>query len=122
MPMIEKGKAEGLQAYTEDLYEYRSDYADVEPNLSVGSLQSIRTDELKLIRNLSRGTEELYNMQADPGENQDLIEKMREREEIVELRRVLNSKLLDAKSMSYPFTDDEAQVIKERLRRLGYLV
>ena len=27
-----------------------------------------------------------------------------------------------AKEMSYPFTDDEAQVIKERLRRLGYLV
>jgi arylsulfatase A-like enzyme len=122
LPMIEKGKAEGLQAYSEDLYEYRSDYADVEPNLLVGSLQAIRTDEAKLIRNLSSGREEFYDMLKDPGEQNNLIDQVKERDDVVELRRILNSKLLDSREMLYPFSKDEEEAIKNRLRRLGYLV
>ncbi|MBN1837095.1 MAG: sulfatase [Spirochaetales bacterium] len=122
LPIVERGKAGGLQAYTEDLYEYRSDYTDVEPNLLVGSLQSVRTDDCKLIRNLTRGTEEYYDLRQDPGEQKDLIDEVREKQEVVELRRSLNSKLLDARPMDYPFSEDESKAIKERMRRLGYLV
>ncbi len=121
-PFIEKGQARGLQAYSEDLYEYRGDYVDVQPNLLVGSLQQICTDGVKLIRNLTSGTEEFYDLKSDPAEQNNIIDEMREKEEVVELRRTLNSKLLDAKEMVYPFTREEKAVIEDRLRRLGYLV
>jgi len=121
LPIIEKGKAEGLTAYSEDLYEYRSDYADVEPNLLVGSLQSLRTDDSKLIRNLTRGTEEYYNLNEDPGEKINIIEGVRENDSVVEMRRELNSKLLDSRPMVKPFSDKEKKEIEDRLRRLGYL-
>ncbi|HUV06358.1 MAG TPA: sulfatase [Spirochaetia bacterium] len=122
LPIIKRGRAEELEAYTEDLYEYLGDYKDVEPNLLVGSLQSIRTDEVKLIRNLSAGTEEFYDLKQDQGEQKNLIEKARERHDVVDLRRKLNSKLLDAKQMTFPFSENEKFQIEERLRRLGYLV
>jgi arylsulfatase len=122
LPIIDRGKAEGLQAYSEDLYEYRSDYADVEPNLLVGSLQQLRTDGAKLIRNLSAGTEEYFDLKADPGEQDNLIDKVREREDVVEMRRTLNSKLLDSREMLQPFSKEEAEQVKDRMRRLGYLV
>jgi arylsulfatase A-like enzyme len=122
LPIIERGKAEGLQAYSEDLYEYRSDYADVEPNLLVGSLQQLRTDDAKLIRNLSSGTEEYYDLKNDPGEQKNQIEQVRERDDVVEMRRTLNSKLLDSREMLQPFSKEEAEQVKDRMRRLGYLV
>lgn len=122
LPIIEKSKSEGLQAYSEDLYEYRSDYADVEPNLLVGTLQSIRTDDKKLIRNLTQGIEEFYDLKNDPGEQNNLIDKVREDEEVVELRRTLNSKLIDSREMVYPFSKEEQEDVKNRLRKLGYLV
>jgi len=120
LPIVDKGKAEGLIAYSEDLYEYRSDY-DKEPNYDVGSLQAIRTDKVKLIRNLSKGTEEFYNLQDDPGEQRNLIDRMREKEKVVSLRRQLNSKLIESKGMATPFSAEEQREIEDRLRRLGYL-
>ena len=94
----------------------------MQPNLLVGSLQQICTDSVKLIRNLTSGTEEFYDLKSDPAEQNNIIDEMREKEEVVELRRTLNSKLLDAKEMVYPFTREEKAVIEDRLRRLGYLV
>ena len=99
-----------------------TDYADVEPNLLVGSLQQLRTDDAKLIRNLSAGTEEYYDLKADPGEQNNLIYEARERNDVVEMRRTLNSKLLDGRQMLQPFSKEEAEQVKDRMRRLGYLV
>lgn len=120
LPIIERGKAEGLIAYAEDLYEYRTDY-DKEPNVDVGSLQAIRTDNVKLIRNLTKGTEEFYDLQDDPLEQNNLIEKARESKEVVSLRRYLNAKLLETKEISVPFSDKEKKEIESRMRALGYL-
>ncbi len=120
LPIIKKGKAEGLVAYAEDLYEYGSDY-DKEPNLDVGSLQTIRTDKVKLIRNLTKGTEEFYNLEDDPSEKNNLIEELRESEEVVGLRRQLNSFLLETKGMSISFSSKERKEVEDRLRSLGYI-
>jgi len=120
LPIIERGNAEGLIAYSEDLFEWRSEYSG-EINLDVGPLQVVRTDNVKLIRNLAKGTEEFYNLQDDPGEQHNLVDKVRETEEVVNLRRQLNSKLLDTKGMIIPFSAEEKAAIEDRLRRLGYL-
>ncbi len=120
LPIIKKGKAEGNIAYSEDLFEWQIEYPK-EPNLDVGPLQAARTEKVKLIRNLIKGTEEFYDLQEDPEEQHNLIDKVREKEEVVSLRRLLNSKLyLDVKGM-VTLSAKEREEMKIRLQRLGYI-
>lgn len=119
LPVIEKERAEGLIAYAEDLYEYRTNKF---VNFDTGSLQAIRTEKVKLIRNLTKGTEEFYDLQNDPGERQNLIEEVKTSEEVVSLRRRLNTFLVQSKDMKEPFSLEQEKIVENRLRALGYQV
>lgn len=119
LPATAKGKIEGLIAYAEDLYEYSTKKFE---DLDTGSLQAIRTEKVKLIRNLTKGTEEFYDLQNDPGERKNLIEEVRTSKEVVNLRRRLNAFLLQSKGMKAFFSPEETKKVESRLRALGYQV
>jgi len=111
LPLIAKGKAEGLTAYAENLYELAE---------GRGALQALRTDKFKFIRDLIKGTEEFYNLQDDALEQNNLIIEVRESKKVENLRRQLNAFLFETKGTGIVFSDKEREEIKDRLRRLGY--
>jgi arylsulfatase A-like enzyme len=114
LPVIEKGKAGGRLAYSENLQEWETEQNALR--------QSLRSDEFHFIRNLHDGTEEWYTSKEDPGERINLIEKMREsrKEELLELRKLMNDKILKGSSSNREWSEEEKAIIHERLRRLGY--
>jgi len=111
---IRKGKAEGLLAYAENLQEWES-----EDNALT---QSLRTSDFKFIRNLADGTEQYYDLKNDPGEKNNIIEEVRKtkRQELLDLRKIMNVKILKGRSSNVEFSEEERKTIQERLRRLGY--
>jgi len=66
LPVIRKGIAKGKILYAEDIFEPRG----------LGIIQAIRDDYSKYIRNLTKGTEEYYDLSQDPNEKENIIEKM----------------------------------------------
>jgi arylsulfatase A-like enzyme len=110
LPAIEKGETKGAEVYSEDLFEARGE----------GALQSIRTDDVKLIRNLTLGTEEFYDLRKDPQEKNNLVEAI-DKEKKIELRKKLNVRLTSGVSGGKVFSKTEKEQIDQRLRRLGYI-
>jgi len=113
-PIIEKGEASGLVAYAEDLFEKRGP----------GALQAIRTDEYKFIRNLSEGTEALYNLEEDPGEKINIISNVwlpAERKMLREWREKMNYYLWQTVGLKKVLSDQQRKQIETRLRALGYI-
>jgi len=109
LPLIEKDEArEGV--YSEDLFEPRGK----------GALQSLRTKDFKFIRNLTLGTEEYYDLDNDPLEQNNLIEKIN-REKLIGLRKKLNVFLRTQVVSSKAISQKEKEVIDQRLRALGYI-
>jgi len=79
-------------AYSEELFPHRGP----------GILQSIRTDDVKVIYNRSKDTVEVYNLRNDPEEKHNILDETYE-------------------SMKNTLTTKEEHKIKERLKRLGYI-
>ena len=115
LPAIEKGRAEGLTAYAEQLYEKRR-----------AAQQAIRTERYKFIRNLTPGTEELYEIEKDHEERVNLIGEASLNEVRNELRGICNEHLLPpeqyfATREGEIFTGKERRTVEARLRSLGYI-
>jgi len=110
LPAIEARKAEGLEAYSEDLFEPRG----------AGAIQCVRTESAKLIRNLTRGSEEYYDLVKDPLEQINLHEQT-PAEVLVPLRKKLNQFLFTDTPRAKTFSDSERAAITQRLRALGYV-
>jgi len=114
LPTIEKGRAEKRVAYAESLY----------PGVSYGTLQALRTDEFKFIRDLSEGKEEFYNIQDDPLEQHNLIDEARKsrEQELKDMRHKLNLLLFETKSATMSrLSGEEKEKVRQRMRALGYL-
>jgi arylsulfatase A-like enzyme len=114
LPDIKKGRAEGRLAYSENLQEWETEENALR--------QSLRTEDFHFIRNLHSGTEEWYNVKKDPGERENIIDQVREsrKKEVLDLRKIMNDKILKSASSNKEWSDEEKAQIKERLRRLGY--
>lgn len=110
LPIIERGEAKGEEAYSEDLFESRGK----------GSLQSLRTENFKFIRNLTLETEEYYDINNDPLEQNNLIEKIN-MEKLTGLRKKLNAFLKTQVVSSKAISQKEKEAINQRLRALGYI-
>jgi len=112
LPFIREGEVDGLIAYSEDLFEERGGVA----------LQAIRTDRYKLIRNNTTGVEELYDLEADPLEQRNLV--MNPAEELFsiakEMRKQLD-KFLEAVDETREISGEDRERIESRLRILGYI-
>jgi len=113
-PMVLEGKPKKLTAYAEDLYGY---------GIGVSKFQAFRTESFKFIRDLSKGTEEFYNLQSDPMEQNNLITEIRRSrtEELKKIRDWLTDLLWKSKGAEVSFSEAERTEIEERLRRLGYI-
>ena len=121
LPFIEKGEASGLTAYFEDLFEARGP----------GVLQGLRTDKYKFWRNLTKWTEELYDLETDPAELNNLTEaKLKEDPDLVisfrkQLNKFLTQQLVALSNgqdtQAYTINDEDQKIIEERLRSLGYI-
>ena len=109
LPVINKNETRD-EVYSEDLFEPRGE----------GVLQSLRTKDFKFIRNLTLGTEEYYDLNNDPGEQEDIKEKM-EQEKLIQIRKKLNSHLLTKAVSQKGFSQEEKEAIDQRLRGLGYI-
>lgn len=113
LPAIRGGIVKNRLLYAEDIFESRG----------IGIIQAIRDSYSKYIRNLTKGTEEYYDLNQDPNEKENIIEKM-ESSEILKLRIILNSYLIFNDTIKYKkisITNEEKDIIDERLRRLGYI-
>jgi arylsulfatase A-like enzyme len=126
-PAIQGEAQNGFKAYIEDLFLLRG----------LGALQAIRSKRYKYIINQTTHEEELYNIETDPQELENLINHpSKDEESFVKLSRK-KTDLHYIKSIGYkPYTkpikstkeercgraqDKETEVIVERLRALGYL-
>ena len=114
LPVIEKGKAEGRLAYSENLQEW-----ETEDN---ALRQSLRSDDFHFIRNLHDGSEEWYDSATDPWEKKNIIDQVQVyyRKQLLDLRSVMNDKILKGASSNKEWSEDERKQIQDRLRRLGY--
>lgn len=121
VPFIEEGKAHGLTAYFEDLYEARGP----------GAIQGMRTDDFKYWRNFTTWKEELYDLRKDPQELENIAAKVHAEnpEDIKEKRKFVNKFLTQQlvpiegsdETNTYQINDDDQKIIEERLRSLGYI-
>ena len=110
LSVIENGEAKGREIYSEDIFEIRGE----------GFLQSIRTDNYKLMRNLTLGKEEFYDLIKDPQEKQNIIEKG-DKETLMNLRKKLNGFLKAQVSEGKKFSQEAKAQIDMRLKGLGYI-
>lgn len=110
LPYILQGEAKGVEVYSEDLFELRGE----------GALQSIRTDTLKFIRNLTQGTEEYYDLINDPQEKNNIANQI-DKETKISLRKKLNLFLKGQVSKGSEFSQKKKEEIDKRLRMLGYI-
>ena len=109
LSLIEKDEVRE-EVYSEDLFEPRGE----------GALQSLRTKDSKFIRNLTLGTEEYYDLDNDPLEQNNLVEKI-DRGKLIFIRKKLNAFLKTQVISSKEFSQKEKEIINQRLRALGYI-
>ncbi len=113
LPVIERGKAEGLEAYIEDVSEHRV----------YGLQQAMRTDEYKYMRDLREMEEEFYRLELDPEEKCNIFETGKftkwERNLLERWRKEMNMKLWLTVGSYQVLMKDKS--IVERLRALGYV-
>ena len=111
VPLIEKGEWRNTLAYSEELFE----------NRGAGSLQSIRSEEYKLIRNISKDVADFYNIQKEPDELKSIDDPNQKELEIwTEFRRELD-KFLSGTEKRAAFSSEDEEKVKARLRQLGYI-
>jgi len=112
LPLINGEEFEELTAYSEELYEKRGE----------GSLQAVRTDAHKLIRNITKQKEEFYDICKDAEEGNNIINTTNSKEQriITEFRGIMQQFLGDY----FPdivIEGDERDKIEASLRSLGYI-
>ena len=98
------------EVYSEDLFEVRGE----------GALQSLRTKDCKFMRNLTLGTEGYYDLNNDPQEQYNLIQKI-DKEKLIVIRKKLNVFLKIGVASKKEFSQTERKAIDQRLRGLGYI-
>jgi len=110
-----EGRVQGRTAYLESLHEWESEKDAL--------VQGVRTDEIKLIRNLADTSEQFYDLIADPGEQNNIIDQVREsrREELLAHRKIMNEKILTWKTGRDRLSARDRSEIENRLRQLGYM-
>jgi len=111
VPLVAKSKPTNRIAYSEELYELRG----------YGALQAIQDERFKLIRNLSLGEEEFYNLAEDPLEKKNLIAKGQYQKLINNFREKLEEFLVTNVDNAPPFSREQEDQIKKRLKSLGYI-
>lgn len=112
LPFIGSGLSRGLVAYCEEIYERRGE----------GVLQAMRTDDYKFIRNVTRSTEEFFNLKNDPQERENLRSAMSAKEEqMVTAMRKQMEEYLRPSASSLEITQEQKDRIEARLRVLGYI-
>lgn len=110
---IEKGESKGKINYAEELY----------PRRGAGSMQSIRTDKYKYMRNNTRKLEGLYNLEDNPKENNNLIMTPSQEEFImVQEWRKQQDEYLQIKKGEAKLSDEDRARMEARLRILGYIM
>jgi len=114
LPDIYQGMAESRLAYSENLQEWETEENALR--------QSLRTEDFHFLRNLHDGTEEWYDIKNDPSEKNNIIEEARKRrkEQMLNLRKIMNDKILKGASSNKDWSEEEKAKIQGRLRRLGY--
>jgi arylsulfatase A-like enzyme len=114
LPAVQAGRASGRLAYSENLQEWETEENALR--------QSLRTEEFHFLRNLHDGTEEWYEPATDPGERKNIIDQIQVyyKKELLELRKLMNDKILKGASSNKEWSEEERSQIKDRLRRLGY--
>jgi arylsulfatase A-like enzyme len=98
------------EVYSEDLFESRGE----------GALQSLRTKDFKFIRNLTLGKEECYDLNSDPQEQNNLLQKT-DKEKLITIRKKMNVFLKTEVASGKEFSQKEKEDINQRLRGLGYI-
>ncbi len=118
LPFIEEGKAHGLEAYVEEMAEFRP----------MGAKQALRTDDWKYIRSLSLMSEEFFDLKRDPREMINLIDQVKTNapEWLKSARARLNRHLWMVPRIAVgleqaDLSDDDRSVTEKRLRDLGYV-
>jgi arylsulfatase A-like enzyme len=113
LPDIEKGESKGKVNYAEEIY----------PRRGAGSMQSIRTDTYKFMRNNTRKLEGLYNLEKDPGEKNNVIMTPNQEEfgMVQEWRKQLDA-YLETQKVEARLSDEQRERIEARLRLLGYVM
>lgn len=107
LPLIKGENFPELIAYSEELFK----------NRGPGSLQCVRTPRYKLIRNLTKNTEEFYDLQKDPEEKINIIDTTDPKErEIIELFRKIMDKMYESYESKVVFSEKEK--IKKVLKKL----
>ena len=111
VPLVAKSKPTNRIAYSEELYELRG----------YGALQAIQDEGFKLIRNLSLGEEEFYSLAEDPLEKKNLIAKKQYQKLINNFREKLEEFLVSKVDNAPPFSGEQEDQIRKRLKSLGYI-
>jgi len=108
---IEKGKAEGLLGYSEELYSRRG----------FGDFQAIKSDTYKYIIDHRSGKEEFYNIKEDPDEKNNLIDKLTEEQRKLKQQwKNICVKYFEKKEKKVDLSDEQKKKIEARLKALGY--
>lgn len=96
-------------AYSEEMFEKRG----------AGSLQAIQNNRFKFVRNNTTGDEQFFDLQENPGEDNNLIGDAKYQRN-VEICRTELDKRKGANSGSKMKPEDE-QVVLDKLKELGYI-
>lgn len=108
IPLIKGKKFPKLIAYSEELFK----------NRGAGSLQAVRTERYKLIRNATRNTEEFYDLKKDPQEKNNLIKKASAKEkEIIKQFREIMDKMYRSYKVKTPLTAEEKTEKEKKMIR-----
>jgi arylsulfatase A-like enzyme len=113
VPLLLQGeKVDTLTAYAEDLYKERGP----------GAIQAVRTPKYKLIRNLTNGEEEFYNLEKDKSEKNNILNTSdpKTKKIIKEFRKIMD-RYLEGYTTSITIGEEEKEKIKRVLRDLGYI-
>lgn len=110
IPNVASDSVQNREAYSEDVFEPRG----------TGIVQAVRTESAKFIRNLTQGTEEYYDLEADPAEQRDIIREI-DSEALVALRTKLNQYLFTETGSAKILSSSEKEAVDRRLRALGYV-
>ncbi len=110
---IKNGKAEGLLAYAEELYEKRGP----------GDFQAIRDDLHKyIIDHRNGGQEEFYDIKSDPVEKTNLMDSLsKNQENILTNWRNICEEYRPRKDSTFKMDNEVKEKLTERLQMLGYI-
>lgn len=114
IPEILQGRVESREAYIENLCEM----------MRPGAFQAFRTPKYKFIRDVTKATEEFYDLEKDPLEQNNIIDALKTYDpvELSRIRKKLNDYLWrKAQKRAKVFSESEKEEIKSRLRGLGYI-